>query len=201
MGLTANSSITGTLVLQLPANGLSEEAFFEFCQLNRDLRIERDADGNLLVMPPANSETSRRNASLTIKIGIWNERQQFGEVFDSSSGFTLPDNSILSPDVSWIQKERWTSLAPHEQNKFARIVPDFVLELRSPSDSMKWLKQKMDNYLRNGVRLAWLIDPNRRETHVYQPGKAVFVVPFDRPLSGDDVLPGFELVLSTLFTD
>jgi Uma2 family endonuclease len=135
-----------------------DEYFFALCQANRDLRLERDADGNIILMPPTGSETGRYNVELSTEVVIWNRKTKSGYVFDSSTGFTLPNSAVRSPDVSWIRKERWDHLPKEKQEKFAPICPDFVIEIRSRTDSIHELKAKMEEYRENGCQLGWLID-------------------------------------------
>ncbi len=187
------------LVLRLPDVWSSDEMFFEFCMLNPEMRIERNENKEISIMPPTTSETGNRNAKLTIKLGIWNEKSLLGEVFDSSTGFKLPNGAERSPDVSWIHKERWEALTNEERRKFAPIAPDFVLELRSEDQSLAYLKEKMEEYISVGCRMGWLIDPKGRKTFVYTENGDIQTIPFDELLSGGEVLPGFELRLADLF--
>lgn len=188
-------------VIRLPQDRFTKEQFFEFCMLNNDLRIERLANGKIIVMAPTSVSTGGKNADLTIELGIWNKTKNLGKVFDSSTGFTLPNDAVRSPDVSWIRWERLNALDKSEQNKFAAICPDFIIELRSASDNLSELREKMVEYMENGCRLAWLVDPSKRQTMVYQPDGSVQVIPFEQKLDGMDVLPGFELVMGTIITD
>lgn len=178
---------------------MSPEAFYEFCRLNDELRIERDAHGQIEIMPPTNSETGEFNASLTGELYAWNRQTKLGHTFDSSTGFTLPNGAERSPDVAWISKERWEKLPVNDRKKFAPVTPDFVIELRSPDQSLTALREKMDEYMDNGCRLGWLIDPQNRRTYVYSENGDIQTVPFDTALSGGDVLPGFELRLGEMF--
>ena len=182
------------LVVRLrPALDLSEDQFFEFCQINRELRIERNAEGELLLMPPAGGETSHRNIKIAVRLGTWAERDGTGLAFDSSGGFTLPNSAMRSPDASWIERSRWEQLSPEQRGKFAPICPDFVLELRSPSDRLRDVQAKMDEYLANGARLGWLLDPEPRRVYVYRPDAPVERLEAPATLAGDPVLPGFVL--------
>lgn len=159
---------------------------------NRDLRIELSAQGELIVMTPTNMETGRKNAKVNQRLSNWSEQDGTGECFDSSSEFTLPNGAKRSPDASWVLKSRWNRLTEEEKNKFSRIFPDFVIELRSPSDSLSDLESKMDEYIANGVRLGWLLDPIDNCVTIYKRGESP--IRFENPgkLSGDPVLPGFE---------
>lgn len=186
-------------VLYLPGQDMSPEAFYEFCRLNDELRIERDAHGQIEIMPPANSETGEFNASLTGELYAWNRQTKLGHTFDSSTGFTLPNGAERSPDAAWISKERWEKLPVNDRKKFAPVTPDFVIELRSPDQSLTALREKMDEYMDNGCRLGWLIDPQNRRTYVYSENGDIQTISFDAALSGGDVLPGFELRLGEMF--
>ena len=183
---------------------LSDAEFFDFCQLNPKLRIERDETGQIFLdMPTGTVQThncvSVRNADLIAEVVFWNRRKKAGVVTDSNGGFTLPDTSVRAPDVAWTSNERWTALLPEEQDKFAPVCPDFVIELVSESDNLPPLRKKMEKYLENGVRLAWLIDAGKHETTVYRPDALLQTVPFTDELSGYDVLPEFAVTLSKLF--
>ncbi|MGD1865561.1 MAG: Uma2 family endonuclease [Phormidesmis sp.] len=184
------------LTLQLTdATKLSDDDFFELCRANADLRIERNANGELILMPPTGGETGRRNASITIQLGIWNERVNLGEVFDSSTAFKLPSGADRAPDLSWVISERWNALTSEQKEKFPPIAPDFVVELRSSSDSLKPLQEKMQEYMNNGVRLGWLINRKDKQVEIYRPENPVEVLSNPSKLSGESVLPGFELKL------
>ncbi|MBC8109782.1 MAG: Uma2 family endonuclease [Verrucomicrobia bacterium] len=180
---------------------LTDEQFFQFCLANKDrLRIERDENGQILLMPPTGLETGKYNATLTYWFVKWNfENNNPGTVFDSSSGFTLPDTSVKSPDVSWLSHEKWDSLSEEEKKRFSKIVPEFVLELRSESDELKPLKNKMEKWLENGVQLGWLIDTKNETTYIYQEGKEPDSKPFTEDLSGENILKGFSINLKTFF--
>ncbi len=186
------------LRLRLPGDP-SDEAFFQLCQLNPELRIERNSQHEILIMPPTTSETGNKNAKLLVKLGIWNEEHQLGEPFDSSTGFKLPNGAERSPDLAWIRKERWEALTKAERRRFAPIAPDFVLELRSDDQPLLALKEKMEEYMASGCRMGWLVDPQARKTFVYSENGDIQTVPFDAVLSGGEVLPGFELKVGDLF--
>ncbi|MBL7825223.1 MAG: Uma2 family endonuclease [Saprospiraceae bacterium] len=182
----------------LPETGFSDVQFYEFCNLNKDLRIERQANGQIIVMSPTSSITGNRNFNLALELGFWNRQIQLGLVFDSSSGFTLPNGAVRSPDVAWIKKDRWEMLPQSEKERFAAICPDFIIELRSESDTLSELQQKMEEYIDSGCLLAWLVDPQTRTTTVFESGSAPVVVPFEEKLSGGKALPGFELVVAAV---
>ena len=182
------------LVLTLsPAVELTEDQFFDFCRINGELRIERTADGELEIMPPAGSATGDRNAEITMQLRIWAKRDGSGLTFDSSAGFTLPNGATRSPDASWIARERWEQVPPDKRDRFAPICPDFVVELRSPSDRLSTLHDKLAEYVANGARLGWLLDPPTRQVYVYRPGVPVACLENPDQVSGDPVLPGFRL--------
>ncbi|AFY35076.1 Uma2 family endonuclease [Calothrix sp. PCC 7507] len=178
---------------------LTDEQFFNLCQVNRDLRFERTATGELIIMPPTGGETGNRNAGLTAQIWIWNEQNKLGIAFDSSTGFKLPNGADRSPDASWLQLERWNALTQEEKTKFLPLCPDFVVELLSPSDSLSATQEKMREYLDNGVRLGWLINRKSRQVEIYRPGQEVEVLNSPATLSGEDVLPGFVLKLEAIW--
>ncbi|MEH2105188.1 Uma2 family endonuclease [Nostoc sp.] len=177
---------------------LTDAQFFEMCQKNRDYRFERTASGELLIMPPTGSDTGNRNFDMVVELGIWNKQTKLGKGFDSSSGFTLPNGAERSPDVSWVKIERWNALTPEQQEKFAPICPDFVVELRSRTDSLKELQEKMQEYIENGAQLGWLIDRKNKRVEIYRPGKDVEILDNPVSLSGENVLPGFVLHLEQI---
>ena len=177
---------------------LTDDEFYAFCQTNPSLRIEREADGQIIFEMPTNTKTGLRNADLIMEIGLWNRQTKSGLVADSSAGFTLPDTSVRAPDVSWISNERWNALSEKEQDKFAKICPDFVIELMSDTDEKYTLPAKMEKYLQNGVRLGWVIDPFNQQTTIYRPETEPDIKPFSEPITGERVLPGFTLKLDEL---
>jgi Uma2 family endonuclease len=181
-----------------PVIHLTDEQFYQLCQANRDIRFERTADGHLIIMPPTGGETGRQNANLTIDLGNWNRQTNLGVVFDSSSGFKLPNEADRSPDVAWVKLERWKALTPEQRQKFLPLAPDFVIELCSASDNLKPLQEKVQEYLENGVRLGWLINPKDQQVEIYRQGQAVEVLQSPTTLSGEMVLPGFVLNLSQI---
>ncbi|MEG4201342.1 MULTISPECIES: Uma2 family endonuclease [unclassified Microcoleus] len=190
--------------IQFPTNSielsinLTDEQFFQLCQHNRDYQFERTASGELIIKPPTGSETSRRNADLTSQLRVWNHETKLGVVFDSSGGFTLPNGADRSPDASWVKKERWDTLTPEQKDCFAPLCPDFVVELRSRTDSLKKLQEKMQEYIDNGARLGWLIDRQNGRVEIYRPGQDVEIIENPATLSGEDVLPGFVLNLEEI---
>lgn len=172
---------------------LTDEQFFQLCQVNRDLRFERNAKGELIIMTPAGGESSSQNADLTTDLTIWNRQTRLGIVFDSSGGFKLPNGADRSPDAAWIALPRWEALTPEQRRRFPPLAPDFVIELRSPSDDLKPLQAKMREYIENGVRLGWLIDPQNRRVEIYRPDRPLEVITTPAQLSGEEVLPGLVL--------
>ncbi|MEH2274314.1 MAG: Uma2 family endonuclease [Nostoc sp.] len=189
------TTLPSTLKLKID---LTDEQFFQMCQKNRDYRFERTASGELLIMPPTGSDTGNRNFDLVVELGIWNKQTKLGKGFDSSTGFTLPNGAERSPDVSWVKIERWNALTPEQQEKFAPICPDFVVELRSRTDSLKELQDKMQEYIENGAQLGWLIDRKNKRVEIYRPGKDVEILDNPASLSGENVLPGFVLHLQQI---
>lgn len=172
---------------------LTKEQFARLCQENRDFRFELTAAQELIVMPPAGSETGRQENRINFRLSAWAEVDGTGLTFSPSTGFTLPNGAIRSPDASWIKQERWNALTQEQRMGFAPICPDFVIELRSPSDRLSEVQAKMQEYIENGARLGWLIDPQERRVSIYRPTQPVEA--FDDPveLRGDPVLPGFVL--------
>lgn len=184
-----------TLILNLePVISLTHEQFYQLCQTNRDVRLERTAEGHLIVMPPTGWGSGKRNADLTTDLNNWNRQTKLGIVFDSSTGFTLPNGADRSPDVAWVKQERLESLNP-DPNQFLPLAPDFAVELRSASDNLKPLQAKMREYIENGVCLGWLINPQAQQVEIYRPEQAVEILQSPTTLSGEDVLPGFSLDL------
>ncbi|MCC5613650.1 Uma2 family endonuclease [Nostoc sp. CHAB 5836] len=186
------------LILNLsPTIELTDDQFFQLCQNNRDLRLERTAEGELIIMPPTGWESGNRNSKLTQRLGNWTDADGKGLAFDSSTGFKLPNGANRSPDASWVSRKRLAALNP-DPAKFLPMAPDFAVELRSASDSLKTVQQKMQEYIDNGVRLGWLIDPQNQRVEIYRPGKDVEVLQSPTSLSGEDVLPGFVLDLAQI---
>jgi Uma2 family endonuclease len=173
---------------------LTHEQFRELCQDNPDLKFERTAEGELIVMSPTGWESGERNASLTGQLWVWNNQTQLGKIFDSSTGFTLPNGAIRSPDAGWVKLDRLKALSP-DPNNFLPLAPDFVVELRSASDRLKPLQDKMKEYQNNGVRLGWLLNAKDKAVEIYRPGQEVQVLRSPISLSGEEVLPGFVLDL------
>jgi Uma2 family endonuclease len=190
------SKCMNTVVLNLdPVVHLTDEQFYDLCMANRDLKLERNKEGELIVVSPVGGESGNQEADLIVDVGIWNRQTQLGKVFSSSTIFRLPNGAERSPDVAWVQLERWEALTPEQRVKFPPLVPDFAIELRSQTDRLKPLQEKMLEYLENGLRLGWLIDPQGQQVEIYRPGKPVEVVRLPAKLSGESVLPGFVLTL------
>lgn len=191
------------LWLQLPqdlALCVTLEQFAVLAAANRTLRLERTATGELIVNPPTGGNTGHRNLSVTGQLSVWFEANDtLGRAFDSSTGFELPNGAIRSPDAAWVRQDRWDALTPEQQDGFIPLCPDFVVELRSKTDGLKELQGKMEKYLENGARLGWLIDPQNKRVEVYRLGQAVEVLESPVALSGEQVLPGFSLVLKRVW--
>jgi len=179
---------------------LTDEQFFELCQRNRDLQFERSAEGVVAIMTPTGGLTGDRNADLNFQLRAWNRRAQLGKTFDSSTGFKLPNGAERSPDAAWLAIARWQALTREQQEKFLPLCPDFVAELRSPTDALNRLQGKMQEYQANGARLGWLLDPQRRVVEIYRPAREVEVLENPTTVSGEDVLPGFVLELDEIFS-
>jgi len=178
---------------------MTDDQFFQLCQNNRELRFERNANGELIIMSPAGGETGNRNGRLNQQLFNWTDADGTGIAFDSSTGFKLPNGADRSPDASWIKLERWDALTDEEKRKFPPICPDFVIELLSPSDSLKTTQEKMKEYIDNGVRLGILINRKSRQVEIYIPGKEIEVLESPATVSGEDVLKGFVLNLGMIW--
>ena len=188
------------LTLKLnPIIELTDEQFFQICQINELIRFERNADGTLVLMPLVGGTTSIRNASLTAQLGMWNRDEALGVAFDSSTGFTLPNAAVCSPDASWLKRDRWDALTQEQKERFSPVCPDFVVELRSDTDCLKRLQEKMREYRDNGARLGWLIDLETRQVEIYRPNQEVEVLESPVTLSGENVLPEFVLNLEPIW--
>ncbi|MDJ1183063.1 Uma2 family endonuclease [Roseofilum casamattae] len=185
--------------VNLTSINMSDEQFFQLCQNNRNLRFERNARGDLIIMSPTGGETGNSNAGLTAQLWVWNEQNKLGKVFDSSTGFKLPNGADRSPDAAWIPLERWQELTADEKKGFLPLCPDFAIELLSPSDRLKTTQEKMQEYLDNGTRLGWLIIPRSRQVEIYRPAREVECLNDPDRVSGEDVLPGFTLSLRSIW--
>lgn len=182
-----------------PAVAISDDALFDLCRINRDLRIERTPDGEIVIMTPTGGETGRKNFNLVVAFGTWVARDATGVGFDSSTGFLLPNGAERSPDVAWVRRARWEALTEEQRRKFVPLCPDFVIELRSPSDDLADLEGKMREYASCGCSLGWLIDPDARSVQIWRADASVDVLTDPKSLSGEDVLPGFVLDLRSVW--
>lgn len=187
------------LVVRAGALGLTDEKFLELCLDNPNLRLEMTAKGELIVMGPTGSETGRRNARLTFRLCQWAEQDGTGLCFDSSAAFKLPNGAKLSPDASWVKRERYEALTEEEREQFAPLCPDFVIELRSKTDRLARLQAKMSEYIANGARLGWLIDPAAKRVNVYRPDREMETLDAPETVEGDPVLPNFRLQLREIW--
>lgn len=178
---------------------ITHQQFQELVKANREMRLERTTNGELIVMPPTGSETGNRNLDIEGQLWLWNRQTKLGKAFNSSTGFHLPNGANRSPDAAWITLAKWQALTVEEKEGFAPICPDFVVELRSASDQIKPLQAKMREYIENGTRLGWLINRNNRQVEIYRPGEDVQILNCPTSLSGEDVLPGFILDLQDVW--
>ena len=178
---------------------MTDDEFFQFCQENRETRFEREPNGQIVIMSPTGLFTSDRNSEINTQLRIWNKKNKLGHILDSNSGFFLPNEALRSPDAAWVSNEKWSKYTPEELSKFAYMVPEFIIELKSPSDHISQLKKKMIEWMENGVLLGWLIDPDKEVVYVYnQSNDFKEVEGFDQNLTGEPILKGFEMVLSEL---
>jgi Uma2 family endonuclease len=188
------------VVLQLtPVINLTDDQLFELCQLNRDWRIEYTAQGELIVMPPTGAESGSQNAEITFQVQLWTRGDQTGVAFDSSTGFKLPNGASRSPDAAWVRRSRLTGMTREQKQKFLPLCPDFAIELRSPTDNLRAVLAKMQEYIDNGTQLGWLIDPLTRRVHVYLPQRPPEILEAPSSVSADPVLPGFVLDLRKIW--
>ncbi len=177
---------------------LTDEQFWQICQENDDLRFERSATGELIIMSPTGGNTGKRNVKITTQLDIWNSQNNLGEVFDSNTGFILPNGSQRAPDASWLSREKWDALTPEEQDKFLPLCPDFVVELMSPTDTLEKTRAKMREYIENGAKLGWLINRKKRQLEIYRPEQDVEILENPQTISGENILPGFVLDLTVI---
>jgi Uma2 family endonuclease len=190
---------TALLVHLRPIIELTEDQFFEFCQINQELRIERTAEGDLVIMPPEGGETGNRSILLGTFLTQWAWQDGTGVTFGSSTGFILPNGAMRAPDAAWVRRSRLTALTADQKQKFLPLCPDVVVEIRSPSDRLNNLQEKMQEYLDTGAQLGWLIDPPSRTLYVYRPNRPVERLEHPATIAGDPVLPGFSLDLQTIW--
>jgi len=184
------------LEFNLEAVHLTDEQFYQLCIHNPEMAIEQNAKGLLIVMPPVGGESGNQELELGTDLAIWNRQTQLGKVFSSSTIFQLPIGSKRSPDAAWVELSRWEALTPEQRRRFPPIAPDFVIEVRSSTDSLETLRSKMQEYMASGVRLGWLFNPKDQQVEIYRQGAAAAVRPLPTQLSGDSVLPGFVLSAS-----
>ncbi|MEA5470404.1 Uma2 family endonuclease [Spirulina sp. 06S082] len=178
---------------------LTDKQFWQLCHDNDDLQFEMTATGELIIMSPTGSITSDRNSDLNFQLRYWNRRNNLGKVFDSNGGFQLPNGARRAPDSSWVKIERWDALTPEEQDRFAPLCPDFVVELMSPNDSLEVTRDKMKEYQENGAQLGWLINRKRRQVEIYRLNQEVEILNNPQTVSGENILPGFVLDLATIW--
>jgi Uma2 family endonuclease len=178
---------------------LSDEAYWAFCQANPDLRVERSAEGEIIIVPPAGGESSNRNWKVAAQLAVWAENDDCGEGFDSSVQFMLPDGSARSPDAAWVSKKSLKRLTPEQRKEFLRLVPEFVVEVRSPSDRLKPALEKMERWIANGVQLAWFIDGDAETVYVYRQGQPMEKLKRIQKLAGEGPVKGFTLNLRPIW--
>ncbi|MFM5983171.1 MAG: Uma2 family endonuclease [Sphaerospermopsis kisseleviana] len=193
--------LSSPIVFQLPSSvKMTDEQFFDFCQINRNLRIERNKFGEISIMSPAGSETGNREINILGQLWVWTEKDGTGIAFSSSTGFKLSTSAERSPDASWIKLERWNTLTPEQQKKFAPICPDFIIELRSASDNLQPLKEKMMEYMEEpGIQLGLLIDRKHRRVYIYRPGQPEECLENPETVNCDPILPGFVLNMAKIW--
>jgi Uma2 family endonuclease len=186
------------LLIKLPPKMRTDDDLLELASANPELKFEMTKNGELVIMPPTGGDGGIRNVKISTRLEIWSEQSGNGVTFDSSTMFTLPNGAKRSPDASWVALKRWNALTPEQKLKFPPLCPDFVVELRSPTDSLKDAQAKMDEYREQGAKLGWLLDPKHETVYIYRPGKSVEVLNSPTSLSGENVLPGFELQLASI---
>ncbi len=195
-----NTALAEPVHLKLPDSVPMDDAqFFAFCQANADYRIERDANGEIQVMPPTGAETGRRNSDLITELNLWARRDGRGVVFDSSTGFRLPNGATRSPDAAWVARDRIGRLSAEDKQCFLPLAPDFVIELASPNDDPAKLRDKMAEYRGSGVRLGWLLLPDAAQVHIYRPDALPLVLDGATTINAEDLLPGFHLDLRPIW--
>jgi len=192
--------MTKTTLNLNPIIKLTQQQFYTLCATNPNTKLELNANGELIVMSPTGGETSTWNAEIIIDLGVWNRQTGLGKTFDSSGGFSLPNGAQRSPDAAWIPLEKWNALTLEEKRGFLPLCPDFVIELLSPSDSWKQGAEKMAEYMSNGCRLGWLIEPRNKRVAIYREKEAVEILEAPNLISGEDVLKGFNLNLAKIWT-
>lgn len=190
--------LTETIAIKAEALNFTDEEFFNFCSQNKELKFEMDSNKQIYIMSPTGAITGDFNSEINFQLRTWNKKTKLGFVFDSSTGFVLPSGAMRSPDAAWITKEHWEALSVDDKKRFPHICPDFIIELLSESDSLKATKEKMIAWINNGARLAWLIDFENTTVSIYKPNREVIQQTFEQVVSGEDVLPGFELNLKEI---
>ena len=195
------TTLTLPLKVDLKHVYLSDEQFYQLCIHNPNLNIERSAEGVLIFMAPVGGDSGKREADFIMDLGLWNRQTQLGEVFSSSTMFKLPGGGDRSPDAAWIERSRWEALTPEQHQKFPPIAPDFVIELRSRTDSLAMLQEKMQEYMGSGVKLGWLFNPQEQQVEIYRQGQEKEVRSLPTQLSGEAVLPGFSLQVDPFADD
>jgi Uma2 family endonuclease len=195
----ANVVLLPIVVHLRPVLNLSDEQLYDFSQINRDLQIERNARGELIIMPPTGGDTGERNAEITLRLRLWAKHDKTGATFDSSTGFRLPNGAVRSPDAAWVKYSRLSTLTSEQRKKFIPLCPDFVVELRSPTDNLNDLQEKMLEYMENGAELGWLLDTAQRRVYIYRPNEEAREVDDPEKISADPTLPGFELDLREIW--
>ena len=198
--VAAQPSVQPLTVQLEPVLHVSDDELFELSRINRDLRIERTAHGGLVIMTPTGGVAGGRSAELTFQLAAWARRDGTGVVFESSTGFRLPNGAVRSPDAAWVPRERLAQLSPEEKDRFLPLCPDFVAELRSASDPLPLLQEKLHEYMASGARLGFLIDPDERQVHVYRAGQPIEILEQPASVSGDPVLRGFRLELVEIWS-
>jgi Uma2 family endonuclease len=188
-------SLTLPLVLNASRVHLTDEQFYELCLSNPELTIERDKQGALIVMSPVGGDGGSYEMEIGADLTFWNRQTELGKTFSSSTLFKLPSGGDRSPDAAWVELSRWQALTPEQRRKFPPIAPDFVMELRSPTDDLELLRAKMQEYMDSGVRLAWMFNPQEQQVEIYRQGQPVEVRELPTKLSGEEVLPGFSLAV------
>ncbi|ACK64367.1 protein of unknown function DUF820 [Rippkaea orientalis PCC 8801] len=191
--------ISPVVLQMLPAVEMTDKQFFEFCQLNRNYCIERSAKGELIIMSPTGSETGHSNAKLTQQLGNWTDEDGTGIDFDSSTGFKLPNGANRSPDAAWMKRKKWESIPPEKRSGFAPVCPDFVVEIRSATDNLQTLQDKLEEYIQNGALLGWLIDRKNRKVYIYRPQKNVQCLDNPITVSGHPILANFTLKMQRIW--
>jgi Uma2 family endonuclease len=186
------------ILLKINTKEWTDDEYFDFCQRNQDLQIETDKNGDLILMPPTGAETGDKNSELNMQLRIWAKKDGKGKTFDSNTEFKLPSGAKKSPDATWILKDRYNALTQEQRERFPPICPDFVVELRSKSDRLKPIQDKMAEYIENGVRLGWLIDPYKKQVHIYRKNGEIEILENPKTVSGEDVLEGFILDLEEI---